>query len=34
MNTYDPIFPYKNLFITARPGMGTATLVANIVNEY
>ena len=30
----DPIFPYQNLFITARPGMGAATLVANILNEY
>ena len=34
MNIYDPIFPYKNLFITARPGMGASTLVANIVNKY
>ena len=30
----DPIFPYKNLFITARPGMGATTLIANIVNNY
>lgn len=30
----DPIFPYKNLFITARPGMGASTLVANIISKY
>ncbi len=34
MISKDPIFPYKNLFITARPGMGASTLVANIANKY
>lgn len=34
MKSTDPLFPYQNLFITAPPGMGAATLVANIVNEY
>ena len=34
MKLTDPLFPYKNLFITARPGMGASTLVANIVNKY
>jgi hypothetical protein len=34
MNTRDPNFPYKNLFITARPGMGASTLAANIANKY
>ena len=30
----EPISPYKNLFITARPGMGASTLIANIINSY
>jgi len=34
MNSNDPIFPYQNLFITARPGMGASTLVAEIVSKY
>ena len=34
MKNIDPIYPYKNLFITARPGMGTTTLAVNIVNKY
>ena len=34
MKRTDPLFPYRNLFISARPGIGTATLVANIVNKY
>lgn len=34
MKLADPLSPYKNLFITARPGMGESTLVANIVNKY
>ena len=34
MMSTDPLFPYQNLFITARPGMGASTLVANIVNNY
>lgn len=34
MKSKDPLYPYQNLFITARPGMGASTLVANIVNKY
>ena len=34
MNSTDPIYPYQNLFITARPGMGATTLVTNILNKY
>lgn len=34
MKPTDPLFPYKNLFITARPGMGATTLALNIVNKY
>ena len=34
MKTNQPIFPYQNLFITSRPGMGAPELVANIVNQY
>lgn len=34
MKSTDPLFPYQNLFITARPGMGVSTIVANIVNKY
>lgn len=34
MKNNDPIYPYKNLFITARPGVGATTLAVNIVNKY
>jgi len=34
MKFNDPLFPYQNLFITARPGMGATTLALNIVNKY
>ena len=34
MKSKDPLFPYQNLFITARPGMGASTLAVNIVNKY
>lgn len=34
MKNIDPIYPYKNLFITARPGVGATTLAVNIVNKY
>ena len=34
MKSTDPIYPYQNLFITARPGMGSTTLVTNIINKY
>ena len=27
-------FPYQNLFITARPGMGATTLAVNIINKH
>lgn len=34
MSTENPIFPYQNLFITARPGAGASTLAASIVKRY
>ena len=34
MKSKDPLYPYQNLFITARPGMGATTLVTNIINKY
>ena len=34
MKSTDPLFPYQNIFITARPGMGATTLALNIVNKY
>ena len=34
MKSTDPLFPYQNFFITARPGMGATTLALNIVNKY
>lgn len=34
MKNTDPIYPYQNLFITARPGMGAPIIVANIVLKY
>lgn len=34
MKSTDPIFPYQNLFITSRPGMGSTTLALNIINKY
>lgn len=34
MNSRDPLAPYRNLFITARPGMGATTLALNIVSKY
>lgn len=33
MKSTDPLFPYQNLFITARPGMGATTLAVNIANK-
>ena len=34
MKSNDLLYPYQNLFITARPGMGATTLALNIVNKY
>lgn len=34
MKSTDPLFPYQNLFITARPGMGATTLAVNIINKH
>ncbi|MBP3582962.1 MAG: hypothetical protein J6K44_02870, partial [Clostridia bacterium] len=34
MTNKEPLFPYNNLFITARPGMGGTTLAISIVNKY
>ena len=34
MKNTDPLYPYKNLFITARPGAGATTLATNIISKY
>ena len=34
MTNKNPIYPFKNLFITARPGMGATTLALNIVSKF
>lgn len=34
MTNKNPIYPFKNLFITARPGMGSTTLALNIVSKF
>ena len=34
MKSKEPLFPYQNLFITARPGMGATTLATNIIRKY
>ncbi len=34
MKSKDPLYPYQNLFITARPGMGATTLAMNILDKY
>lgn len=34
MRSNGPIFPYQNLFITARPGMGATTVALNIMKKY
>ena len=34
MKNNDPLYPYKNLFITACPGAGATTLATNIISKY